>query len=104
MGEFELTFYTNSISDCGKTDGITASGKVAKSKHTIATDKRFPFGTVLEIEGWGTYVVEDRGGAVRGNIIDVYVDSTAEAIKLGRVKNVKVYYAKQKEDGDKFEM
>ena len=103
LGEFELTFYTNSISDCGKTDGITASGKVAKSKHTIATDKRFPFGTVLEIEGWGTYVVEDRGGAVRGNIIDVYVDSTAEAIKLGRVKNVKVYYAKPKEGGDKFE-
>ena len=94
IGEFQLTFYTNSVADCGKTDGITASGNIARSNHTIAMDSRFPFGTIVEIEGFGTYTVEDRGGKIRGNIIDIYVDSQEEANQLGRIKNVKVYYAK----------
>lgn len=94
IGNFQLTFYTNSVADCGKTDGITASGAVARSNHTIAADSRFPFGTVLEIDGFGTYTVEDRGSAITGCIIDMYVDSQEEANQLGRIKDVKVYYAK----------
>ena len=40
-----------------------------------------------------TYTVEDRGGAIKGNKIDIYVDSHQEALKLGRKTNVPVYLA-----------
>ena len=32
----------------------------------------------------GTYVVEDRGGAITGNKIDVYFNSHSEALAFGR--------------------
>ncbi|MGE5423292.1 MAG: 3D domain-containing protein [Ignavibacteriales bacterium] len=32
----------------------------------------------------GTYIAEDTGGVVKGNIIDIYMDSYDQAIKWGR--------------------
>lgn len=37
------------------------------------------------------YTVEDRGGAIKGNKIDIYVDSHEEALKLGKQTKVPVY-------------
>ena len=37
------------------------------------------------------YTVEDRGGAIKGNKIDIYVNSHSEALKLGKQTNVPVY-------------
>lgn len=56
---------------CGKTDGITASKKKAQVGRTIAMSEKYPFGTRIYIAGLGEYVVEDRGGAIKGNKIDV---------------------------------
>ena len=69
---------------CGKTNGITASGAKAKAKHTIAASNIYKFGTKIEIEGYGIYTVEDRGGAISGNKIDIFFNTHQEALKFGR--------------------
>lgn len=69
---------------CGKTNGITASGTKATVGRTIAAPSSYSFGTKIELEGLGTYVVEDRGGAIQGNKIDVYFASHSEALAFGR--------------------
>ena len=42
----------------------------------------FAFGTKVVINGV-TYTVEDRGGAIQGNRIDIYMNSHAEALAWG---------------------
>lgn len=74
---------------CGKTNGITASGVKAKANHTIAAPSTYKFGTKIEIEGMGIYTVEDRGGAITGNKIDVFFNSHSEALKFGR-RNLRI--------------
>ena len=47
-------------------------------------------GSKVHIEGYGDFVAQDRGGAIKGNRIDVLVGSHAEALALG-VKKMEVY-------------
>lgn len=66
--------------------GITASGKKAK-RGTIAADTSvLPMGTVLFVPGYGWGRVEDRGGAIKGNRLDLFFDSHQEALEWGRQK------------------
>ncbi|MFZ2188419.1 MAG: 3D domain-containing protein [Candidatus Moraniibacteriota bacterium] len=76
--------YTAAADECGKSDGITASGKKVKENETIACPKNFAFGTKVNIEGYGTYICQDRGGAIKGNKIDIYVKTKAQAFAFGR--------------------
>lgn len=64
--------------------GITASG--TKARHgTIAADtSKYPFGTVMYIEGYGYGRVEDRGGAIKGDHIDLFFHSHKAALEWGR--------------------
>ena len=80
---FNISHYDACYKCCGKTDGITASGVKATPNHTIAAPKEYPFGTNIEIDGI-MYTVEDRGGNINGNCIDVYVNSHEEARQKGR--------------------
>ncbi|MCB5374033.1 3D domain-containing protein [Amedibacillus dolichus] len=41
-----------------------------------------PAGSEVMING-NTYIVEDRGGAIQGNVIDVFVGTEAESIERG---------------------
>ena len=83
LGTFKITGYCSCAACCGKTTGITASGTRATAGRTIAADtSRFPFGTKLKFNG-NTYTVEDRGGAIRGNRIDLYFSSHSEALAWG---------------------
>lgn len=79
---YKVTAYCPCLKCCGKTNGITASGTKATEGRTIATDGKFSFGTKLSINGT-TYIVEDRGGAIKGNKIDMYFDTHAEALAWG---------------------
>ena len=64
--------------------GETATGKKAK-KGTIAADTNvFPFGTEMKIPGYGTGVVEDRGGAIKGGKIDLFFKTHKQALEWGR--------------------
>ena len=86
-----VTAYTATVEECGSSDWITASGVPAIEGTTVACDF-LPFGTVVEIDG-SEYIVQDRFGGNCPNKIDVYMDSTSEAIKFGKqIKLVKVYY------------
>lgn len=89
-GVYKVTAYCSCAKCCGKTNGITASGKKATANHTVAAPRTFAFGTQLKING-KTYTVEDRGGAIQGNRIDIYMDSHAQALAWGvRYLNVEV--------------
>jgi 3D (Asp-Asp-Asp) domain-containing protein len=76
--------YTAASDECGKNDGVTASGVKVEANRTIACPSRFPFGVKIDIEGMGTFVCEDRGGAIKGNHIDIYVPTKKEAFAFGR--------------------
>ncbi len=82
-GQFVLTAYCPCAICCGKTNGITACGTLATANHTIATDGRYAFGTKMLINGV-IYTVEDRGGAIQGNRIDVFFPTHEEALQFGR--------------------
>jgi len=82
LGTYKITAYTASMQECGKTDGITASGKKATANNTVAAPGIFPFGTKLLIGGQ-IYTVEDRGGAIQGNRIDIYMTSYSAAEAWG---------------------
>ncbi len=76
--------YTASADECDNNLGITSSGIKVREKRTIACPPAFPFGAKINIEGYGTYACEDRGGAIKGNHIDIYVETKAEAFAFGR--------------------
>lgn len=84
LGVFEVTAYCSCERCCGKADGITATGTKAKEGRTIAVDPDvIPYGTVVVINGQ-EYVAEDCGGAVNGNVVDIYFDSHEAALQYGR--------------------
>lgn len=60
----------------------TASMAKPTIGRTIAADPSIPFGTVIRING-KKYVVEDRGGAIKGNVIDILCESEQRAEQLG---------------------
>lgn len=76
--------YTAAADECGKSDGITASGLKVAEKRTLACPPSFPFGTKISIEGMGEFRCEDRGGAIKGNKIDIYMETKTEAFAFGR--------------------
>lgn len=79
---YKVTAYCPCAKCCGKASGRTASGTKATAGRTVAASSQFAFGTQLNIGGH-TYTVEDRGGAVKGNKIDIFVNSHAEALQWG---------------------
>ena len=81
-GRYKVTAYCSCAKCCGKTNGITASGRKATAGRTVAAPSTFAFGTKLLING-KTYVVEDRGGAIQGNRIDIYMNSHSAALSWG---------------------
>ena len=88
-------------STCGKAVGSsgygrTASGAMASSWYTVAAGSGYKLGTVIYIPyfankpngGW--FVVQDRGGAISNNRIDVYMGTYNECISFGR-RNLECY-------------
>lgn len=111
LGEFKLTAYCPCEKCCGvwgknrPTDGEgnllvkTASGAYAKEGVTVAADTSvLPFGTALLIDGH-EYIVQDRGGAVNGNQIDIYFESHEEALQFG-VQYMEIYIIERMNEND----
>lgn len=85
----EETFVINASAytaadECGKSDGITASGLKVRENRTLACPPQYPFGVKIAIDGYGVYTCEDRGGAIKGNHFDIYVETKKEAFAFGR--------------------
>ncbi|MBO7654421.1 MAG: 3D domain-containing protein [Kiritimatiellae bacterium] len=66
--------------------GITASGTRARHGTIAADTSVLPFGTVVEIPGYGYGRVEDRGGAIKGDGLDLWFPSHQAALQWGRKK------------------
>lgn len=79
---YKVTAYCPCSKCCGKSNGITSSGRKATAGRTVAASSKFPIGTKLNIGGH-IYTVEDRGGAIQGNRIDVFVNSHSQALSWG---------------------
>lgn len=80
---YKVTAYCSCSKCCGShANGYTASGTKATAGRTAAAPSNLAYGTKLNING-KTYVVEDRGGAITGNRIDIYVGSHSEALAWG---------------------
>lgn len=82
--EINASAYTASADECGNSKGVTASGFTVKENRTIACPQSFPFGAKIAIEGMGIYVCEDRGGAIKGDRVDIYMPTKKEAFNFGR--------------------
>ncbi len=89
----ESTAYTNDAADNGSYGGrvLTATGHDVTDSiyyngmRIIAVDPAvIPLGTVVQIEGVGQAIALDTGGRIKGNIVDLLVDTKDEAINWGR--------------------
>jgi 3D (Asp-Asp-Asp) domain-containing protein len=77
-------------------NGKTACGhKIRPGDTFVAAGKNYPFGTEMIIADYNNgepVKVLDRGGAIRGNRLDVFFNSHKEALKWGvRYLDVKVH-------------
>lgn len=85
---WKITSYCACQKCCGKSDRITASGKLAKVGYCALN--WLPFGTKVNIKGLGIFTVQDRGakslfGSKTNQIrhIDVYMPTHKDALKFG---------------------
>jgi len=92
----KATAYTADPSENGGTYGgrvLTATGfdlTANPSAKIIAVDPRvIPLGSKVHVEGYGTAIASDTGGAIKGNRIDVLMPSHSQSDNWG-VRTVKV--------------
>ena len=96
LGKVWVTAYCPCSQCCGPyANGITASGKTARAKHTIAVDAYnpiVPMGTKVVIEGT-VYTVEDTGNLNHyGNDFDIFYAKHNQTSQWGR-RHVEAYIA-----------
>ena len=88
LGEKNISAYDAGACCCGKwagggtfADGSSVKGQALK---VVAAPKGIPFGTTLYIEGVGPIAVRDRGGAIKGDKLDLYMNTHKQALQWGR--------------------
>ncbi len=90
VATFNVSSYCACEKCCGKTDGITASGELAKEWCTIAAGKKYELGTVIyipdlaDMPNGGWFIVQDRGGAISDERLDIYLSTHQKALEFGR--------------------
>lgn len=94
MLEYKNLLYCQATAYAG--DTITATGTVPVYNpggiSTIAVDPRvIPLGSLVYVEGYGKAIAADTGGAIKGNIVDVFLNSSSECYTWGRKYDVAVY-------------
>lgn len=95
LGTFTVYAYCPCETCCGQwSGGPTASGVMPEEGRTVAADwDVLPAGTEIYIDGIGWRTVEDTGGAIRGDTIDIFFESHEEAAAFG-VQQVELYQKK----------
>ena len=72
----------------------TRSGTIARVGAIAVDPKTIPLGSTVYVEGagwvYGLCSCEDTGGAIKGNIIDLFFNTTAECWQFGR-RNCTIY-------------
>lgn len=95
LGRFSISHYC-SCPICTSTPkgSRTATGHIPREGRTVAVDPSLiPLHSIIYVEGLGTFVAEDVGGAVKGQHLDIYIDNHQRALNLGTLKGArpKVY-------------
>jgi 3D (Asp-Asp-Asp) domain-containing protein len=86
LGEFKIYHYA-------PTGNLTATGTVPEAGRTVAVDPEvIPLGSEVIVEGH-SYIAEDTGRDIKGNTLDIFVSTRAEALQLG-VKRAEVFVRK----------
>lgn len=92
-----LTAYDAGFNSTGKTEdhpayGVTYTGSIVQEGRTAAVDPEvIPLGWWFYIEGVGFRRAEDTGSAIKGNKIDIYMESEQQANRFGRKRGYTVY-------------
>jgi 3D (Asp-Asp-Asp) domain-containing protein len=92
-----VTAYCPCEKCCGEySDGVTACGHVIKPGDVFAAaDRQYPFGTEMVVAGYNNdqpIKVLDRGGAIRGDRLDLFFHTHEEALQWGvKYVDVKVH-------------
>lgn len=92
-GEYRVTAYCSCPKCCGRwADGLTATGKRAQWGMIAADWRVLPRGTRVRLSCFPgqIFVVEDRGGAIKGKRIDVWHPSHRAALEFGVRRKVQV--------------
>lgn len=85
-----VTAYSPDYRSCpGTDDGITASGLSVDTNagFMVAADRKYRFGTLVSVPGYANgqpVPVLDRGGAIKGNRLDVLYPTHAQARSWGK--------------------
>ncbi|MDR7857604.1 3D domain-containing protein [Tissierella sp.] len=96
---YDLSYESTGKKPGDKHFGLTASGTMARPGVVAVDPKVIPLGTKLYIQSldgtkdYGFAIAEDTGGAIKGNKIDLFFESSERVYKFGRRK-VKVYILK----------
>lgn len=89
LGVFRITAYWYGEDEFGD---LTSTGVRAQINHTIAVDPTvIPYGSKVMIDGQ-IYVAEDCGGAVKNNIIDIWVENQSNSFG---VKYTEIYIKRE---------
>ncbi|MHB8125045.1 MAG: 3D domain-containing protein [Desulfitobacteriaceae bacterium] len=68
------------------TGNLTATGKTPRVGLIAVDPKVIPLGSRLYIEGYGYAIAADTGGDIKGNKIDIFLNSERECVEWGRKK------------------
>lgn len=86
----EVTAYTCGPESTGKGPGhpeyrqTTSGYRIGYEEKVIAAPPEIPFGTRIYVPGYGWGVVRDRGGAIKGNRLDIHIEHKSDADDWGR--------------------
>ena len=98
LEDVTVTHYCTCAKCCGKSDGITASGRRVTPYVSCAVDPDvIPLGSTVMLERNGEMIylrADDTGGAVNGNHIDIAVSGHQEALSLG-VKTADIWWCEE---------
>jgi 3D (Asp-Asp-Asp) domain-containing protein len=68
----------------GGVDRVTATGARAEYGIAAVDSRIIKLGTLLYVQGYGLALAADRGRAIKGNRIDLFMESYAEAKRWGK--------------------
>jgi uncharacterized protein YabE (DUF348 family) len=106
--QMRATAYTNSFEDTGKNPGdpgygITYTGMTARTGIVAVDPKVIPLGSKLYIEvpgsapDYGFAIAGDIGSAIKGDLVDLFFNTTEEVRRWG-VRKVVVYILNEQDD------
>lgn len=82
LGKWKLTFYCDCRTCSGKWGRRTSSGARCTEGVTAAC-AILPPGTVVKIDGYGERVIQDTGSGVRGQHLDIFMESHRQCLNHG---------------------